>query len=432
MVDPAVLRSSFGRVAEHGDEVPLYFYSLLFLRHPQLRSMFPPSMAGQRDRLVGALVQIVTDVDRTDALVPYLENLGRDHRKFAVVADHYPQVGEALLATLEHFLGDAWTADLASQWQAAYGVVAEVMLNAADRDGANPAWWDAEIVTHERRCSDLAVFTVRPEAGVAYRPGQSLSVETTHRPNMWRYYSPANAPREDGTLEFHVRAVDGGWVSSALVFSAGVGDCLRLGPAVGELFLESTDDPLLLIAGGTGLAPLRAMVEDLAARGGRRAHLYVEARTEAELYDQAALARLSGDHTWLTVVPVLLDGGSPRFHSGRAAAVALRQGTWDHHRAYVCGGPRMVASTRELLAQGGLPEHRIRHETFSYRCGPVSADPPDDRAAASHRASHEGPVDGGPGDPPGWQGNDDGRVAGPQSLDAVTTAARSGSQEAFR
>ena len=58
-------------------------------------------------------------------------------------------------------------------------------------------------------------------------------MQCPQRPRLWRYYSPANAAREDHLIEFHVRAVDGGWVSSAPVHSSGVGDVLLLGPAVG-------------------------------------------------------------------------------------------------------------------------------------------------------------------------------------------------------
>ncbi|MGL5828358.1 MAG: globin domain-containing protein, partial [Angustibacter sp.] len=111
MVDPTALRDSFAQVAKYGDEVPLYFYSYLFLRHPEVRGLFPAAMAAQRDRLLGALVEIITQVDNPDALGPFLRNLGQDHRKFEVAPEHYPAVGEALLATLRHFSGDTWTED---------------------------------------------------------------------------------------------------------------------------------------------------------------------------------------------------------------------------------------------------------------------------------------------------------------------------------
>jgi NAD(P)H-flavin reductase/hemoglobin-like flavoprotein len=395
MVDVPALRHSFSQVAEHGDEVPLYFYSYLFLRYPQLRGMFPAGMATMRDRLVGALTKIVSDVDNLDELVPFLEQLGRDHRKFQVAAEHYPQVGEALLATLEHFLGAAWTPQLAAEWAGAYGVVADVMIKAATADAHRPPWWEAQIVQFERRAPDLAVITVLPETELPYLPGQSVSLQTHHRPRLWRYYSPANAPRADHTLEFHVRAVDGGWVSSTLLSSAGPGDRLDLGPAVGTLVLDpGSADDLLMIAGGTGLAPIRAMIEQLAAAGSprRRTHLYAEARTEPDHYDLPALDRLAAAHPWLTVIPVARQGPVRRCYAGRAAEVALRQSRWTRHQAYVCGNPVMVAQTCDLLLQAGVEPARIRRETFGYRTSPLT-----------QFLSPSGPGEPGPADDPGLQ-----------------------------
>ena len=132
MVDAHRLQASFGRVAGFGDEFPLYFYSHLFLSHPGTRTMFPASMAAQRDRLVAALLEIVADVHRIERVVPMLQQLGRDHRKYGVTAEHYPLVGASLMAALEHFLGDEWTAEHAVEWAAAYGIVADVMVRAAE------------------------------------------------------------------------------------------------------------------------------------------------------------------------------------------------------------------------------------------------------------------------------------------------------------
>jgi NAD(P)H-flavin reductase/hemoglobin-like flavoprotein len=399
VVDPARLRSSFDRVARHGDEVPLFFYSALFLTHPQTRRLFPPSMATQRDRLVGALGTIVSRVDDLDSLVPFVQQLGRDHRKFGVIADHYPAVGQALLATLEHFLGDEWTPELAKEWTQAYQVVSGVMFEAAEAEaGTSPPWWEAEVIAHERRAADLAVITVRTQGRLTYLPGQSLSVQTAQRPRMWRFYSPANAVRPDGLIEFHVRAADGGWVSSALVHSVGVGDVLLLGPPVGELTLdrESRRD-LLLLAGGTGLAPLRAMVDDMAREIGwaRRVHLVHAGRREQDLYDLATLQRVAAATNWLTVVPVAELGPTRSARIGTAADVALQLGRWHDHDIYICGSDAMVAYSRDLLARAGVEPARVRHESFGYRDTSVDALPPEedvDAAAADVAEGHRPPV----------------------------------------
>ena len=117
----------------------------------------------------------------------------------------------SLLATLKQFLGAAWTEELAADWAAAYGVIARTMVEAAeDSSDTSPAWWEAEVLATERRTMDVTVIQIRPEPTYDYSPGQSFAMEIPQRPRLWRYFSPANAPREDGTIELHVQQVDGG------------------------------------------------------------------------------------------------------------------------------------------------------------------------------------------------------------------------------
>ncbi|MBI1758194.1 MAG: hypothetical protein HYR62_03070 [Actinobacteria bacterium] len=367
-MDAARLKESWNAVAQHGDQVPLHFYATLFLMYPETRQLFPVSLAAQRDRLVGALGQIVSDVDNLDALVPFLQHLGRDHRKFQVVTDHYPAVGAALLATLAHFLGPRWTDELARSWAEAYDVIASVMTGAAeDASRTEPPWWDAEVVSRELRTFDVAVLTIRPSHHYPYRPGQSVAVETPVRPRLWRYYSPANSPRVDNTLELHVRQVPGGLVSSALVQLVQVGDVLRLGAPVGaRLTLDASQGrDLLLIAGGTGLAPLRALIEQVAAEGGRRrAVLVLGARTARELYDMRAVLELRDRLPWLTVLPVLSDDPLRGGPQAIAVDAARRFEPWHEYEVYACGSAEMVHGTVKSVVDAGVAPDRIHYEEF--------------------------------------------------------------------
>nr|WP_221203197.1 globin domain-containing protein [Modestobacter versicolor] len=360
------MRASFARAGAHGDQVPLWFYSHLFLTHPETRAMFPVSMATQRDRLFAALGEVMARVDDLDALVPILQQLGRDHRKFGAVAAHYPAVGASLLATLEHF-DDQWDDAVAASWAEAYGVIADVMIGAADGQADQPAWWEAEVVAHERRTLEVAVLRVRPDAPLEYLPGQAISLESELRPRLWRWYSPANAPRADGVLELHVKARDGGPVSSALVRLAQVGDVLRLGPPVGHLALDTASDrDLLLVAGGTGLAPLKAIVDQVARQGPpRRVDLFVGARTEDGFYDRADLRRLEQENPWLTVTCAVSQEKGSSLEHGDIADVVLRHGPWTSRDAYVAGNPATVEDTVVRLHQHGLPMGRIRTEVFA-------------------------------------------------------------------
>jgi NAD(P)H-flavin reductase/hemoglobin-like flavoprotein len=373
-MDTAALKDSWELVAKSGDEVPLYFYSHLFLTRPDLRSMFPISMAGQRDKLVGALGRIVSNVDQLDEVTPFIQQLGRDHRRFAVVAEHYNAVGASLLATLKQFLGAAWNDQLAADWAAAYGVIARVMVDAADESAEDtPAWWDAEVLSVERRSLDVSVLQIRPTQTYGYLPGQSFAMEVAQRPRLWRYYSPANAPREDGSLELHVQRVDGGQVSGVLVRSVKAGDALRLGAPVGDQLTWSRDEPrdLLLVAGGTGLAPLRAVVDEVdrvwqAEGSGPRVHLFHGVRLPWSLYDGEWLGSLAKSRPWFDYTPVVSDDRSYPGERGLVGTVAARSGPWHGRLAMVCGGPGMVSHTTKELSSAGIAAGDIKYEQFDH------------------------------------------------------------------
>lgn len=379
------LKYSWEQVAKSGDEVPLYFYSHLFLSHPEVRGMFPIAMAGQRDKLVGALGHIVSHVDELDQVTAFIQQLGRDHRRFSVAPDHYNAVGASLLATLKQFLGAAWTDDLAADWAAAYGVIARVMVEAAEESSdTSPAWWDAEVVSTERRTMDITVVQLRPEQQYDYSPGQSFAMEIPQRPRLWRYFSPANAPREDGTLELHVQLVDGGQVSSALVRSVRTGDTVKLGAPVGDQLVRQAGDPrdLLLVGGGTGLAPLRSVVEQADREwqtqgSGPRVHLFHGARVPWNLYDRDRLTDLARNRSWFEYTEVVSGDRSYPGARGMVGSVAARKQSWRGWTAMVCGGPEMVSHTVGELSAAGIAADDISYENFNH----VAAGDTDDAEA---------------------------------------------------
>ncbi|GAA2722824.1 MULTISPECIES: globin domain-containing protein [Streptomyces] len=347
-------------------EITVYFYAILFARYPEVRPMFPEGMDAQRDRLLRALLRIVDLVDDAESLVGFCGHLGRDHRKFGTLAAHFPAVGECLLDTLARYAGSAWTPEIAAAWTKAYGTVAQVMISAAEQDEAvRPAVWAGTVVHRLPRGHGITEITVRPEGDYAYAAGQYVSVETPWWPKRWRYYSVANAPREDGTLTFHVRAVPGGSVSHALAHRAAVGDVVRLGPPMGDMVLDAAAHrELLLVAGGTGLAPIRALVEEVARRGGgHQVSLFLGARTGAELYAVDDMLRMAQRHHWLTVKAAVSDEYSFGIR-GSLPEVLAEYGPWYEHDAFLSGPAQMIISAREVLGLHGMPTDRIHHDPF--------------------------------------------------------------------
>jgi NAD(P)H-flavin reductase/hemoglobin-like flavoprotein len=363
----SLIRSSFAAVAPKADDLTQLFYGWLFRIAPETRDLFPVTMELQRTRLLRALVHVVQMVDRPDELTTFLRQLGRDHRKFGVVGEHYDKVGEALVGALRETAGPVlWTREVEDAWVGAYGIVSQAMQEAADAE-RGPAVWMARVMEHRRISQDLAVVRVQTSQPVPYLAGQYVSVETPQRPRMWRSMSPANAPGPDCVLEFHVRTVPGGWVSRAIVSHARVGDVWRIGPPMGQMTLDPRGrSDLLMVAGGTGLAPARAIIEQLVVEGtDRKVALFVGARTWPDLYDIDSLRRSAQENPWLTVVPVVEDDGRPfGAETGTLGEVVARYGAWADREITVSGSPPMVRATVSALLDAGTPFLNIHYDPY--------------------------------------------------------------------
>jgi NAD(P)H-flavin reductase/hemoglobin-like flavoprotein len=356
---------TFSLVKQAGDRPVAYFYGRLFAGNPELRPMFPAAMDTQRDRLFHALTRIVHSLGTPEELEPYLSQLGLDHRKYGVLTEHYPAVGQALLATLCRFSGEAWTPGAEAAWAGAYERATQLMIAAADKSAEHsPAWWSAEVVGHELRSPTLAVLTLRPDEPFPYVAGQYVSIQSAHWRRVWRPFSVANAPRADGLLTFHVRAVPGGWVSSALVHHTKVGDRVNLGPAQGRMTLAAgSGGGMFCVAGGSGLAPLKALIEQAIAdsepRQRRRIRLIVGARRESELYDLPDLWRLEAYYPWLRISTAV--SGDPDYTGlkGMLPDILVRQLPQKGDDVYISGPSPMVTNCIEVLRTAGEHDWRI-------------------------------------------------------------------------
>ncbi|WP_107441379.1 globin domain-containing protein [Streptomyces jeddahensis] len=360
--DAVLVRRTMAEVGPVADKVTSYFYALLFVRHPELRSLFPAAMDTQRDRLLKALLTAAEHIDNTDVLVAYLQNLGRGHRKYGTRPEHYPAVGECLIAALTRYATNTWDDETEAAWVRTYTTISQVMIDAAAEDELRaPAWWYAEVVSHDLRTPDIAVITVRPDQPYPFLAGQYTSLETPWWPRVWRHYSFASAPRSDGLLSFHVKAVPAGWVSNALVHRARPGDVIRLGPPAGSMTVDhGTDTGLLCLGGGTGIAPIKALIEDVAEHGERRpVEVFYGARTDHDLYDIDTMLRLQQSHPWLEVRPVV----DQQAHLQLPDAIRA-YGPWDEYDAYLSGPPGMIRRGVDALRDIGLPSDRIRHDAI--------------------------------------------------------------------
>ncbi len=132
-----VLESSFQAIAPQGDVFAASFYDRLFARFPETRALFPTTdMTRQQKKLLAALALTVQNLRKPDVLAGHLKELGKQHVRYAVEADHYPLVGAVLLETLAAFLGERWTQECQAAWTEAYEAITALMLEGAQTASA--------------------------------------------------------------------------------------------------------------------------------------------------------------------------------------------------------------------------------------------------------------------------------------------------------
>lgn len=353
-------------------------YRILFERHPYLRSLFPESMAFQQAHLAGIFRYLIGNLHRTGEMIGVFEQLGRDHRKLGVRPAHFEAFEAALIEALRVRAGARWTHELEQAWLRMLRLAVSAMVRGADEAIAEPPSWEATVTSHELRTPDLAVLRVRPHQPYAFEAGQYASLESPLLEQAWRPYYLARAPHPDGELEFHVRARGADGVSDALVHGTREGCAVRLSAPRGALALPDhlPAADLLLIASGTGWAPMKALLQRIDDERARACRVRLlldpagETATAGEMYDAAYLGDFRRKRPWLTVIAA--GTAHARFADAglRALNGILPPQPGAAARQHVClalapeaattGGRAQAVAAR--LAAAGVPAEQIRHD----------------------------------------------------------------------
>ncbi|HXW45735.1 MAG TPA: globin domain-containing protein [Streptosporangiaceae bacterium] len=365
--DAKLVKKSFAHAAAVGPAVMEFFYTRLFAESPDIRSLFPMTMTPLREHVFASLTEVIATLDSQPDCAELLGRLGRDHRRFGVRDRHHQAFFAAMVETAQHFIGTDWRPEVESAWRGAVGYICATMQAAAAQAAGTPAWWIAEIVGHELRSPGVAVVTLAPSQPLRYLPGQYVPVQVTRWPRVWRPFSVANAPRSSGLIELHVRAVPGGLVSNSLVYHSAEGDTVLLGSADGGMTLTDSGRDLLCVAGSTGLAPIKALIEQVisesVAEPQRKITLFYGARQQFDLYDLQDLQLLESAYAGLRVVTVLSEEPGFSGLKGTLPDVLHAHGTsvFGDTEAYICGPEPMVRQTAALLA-ATIPADRIHYD----------------------------------------------------------------------
>jgi NAD(P)H-flavin reductase/ferredoxin len=204
-------------------------------------------------------------------------------------------------------------------------------------------------------------------ASFTFRPGQFAKLRMGSLPA--RSYSMANQPG-DKQLEFHVRVVDGGLVSSYVAQHLRVGDPVEVRGPFGDAYWEddgtAKHGPLLLLAGGTGLAPILSVLDAALGDGfpAEQIHVYHGVRSERDLYAGQQLAARVRERGF-RFVPVFSDTPSVRARSGLLHEVVAEDfADLAAARVHVAGPPPMVDAVKALARQRGVSADRIRADAF--------------------------------------------------------------------
>jgi hemoglobin-like flavoprotein len=128
-----LVKASFKKIESVTEEAAVLFYVRLFKLVPDLRPLFKGDIREQGGKLMQMIAYAVGGLDRVDALIPALRELGARHVGYGVEDSHYETVGAALLWTLDKALDEDFTPETKAAWAAVYGVLAETMKDGARR-----------------------------------------------------------------------------------------------------------------------------------------------------------------------------------------------------------------------------------------------------------------------------------------------------------
>ena len=223
-----------------------------------------------------------------------------------------------------------------------------------------------------RAAPDVAVISLQLPANeaLAYRAGQYI--EFMLKDGKRRAYSIASAPSFSGPVELHIRHLAGGLFTDHVFGAMKERDILRFEGPLGTFFLrEDSDKPIVLLASGTGFAPVKALVEHMIHLGSERpVSLYWGGRRPQDLYMHELCEQWARELPHLAYVPVISDSLPEDGWLGRTGWVhaAVMQDIPDlsNHQVYACGAPAMVDAARaDYVSRCGLPPEEFYADAFT-------------------------------------------------------------------
>ena len=228
----------------------------------------------------------------------------------------------------------------------------------------------------EKPASDVAILSLKLPAQerLQFLAGQYIDILL--KDGKRRSYSMANAPQDDAYVQIHVRAVPNGQFSQYVFNEMRDRAILRFEGPHGSFFLrEDSDKPIVFMAGGTGFAPIKAIIEHaFFSHIDREMVLYWGCRSLEDLYMAALPAQWAKEYPNFTFIPVLSEPKAADNWQGRTGLV--HQAILDDfaslsgYQVYACGAPIMIESGQTAFVARGLPEDEFFADSFTYATAP--------------------------------------------------------------
>ncbi|MBN8515399.1 2Fe-2S iron-sulfur cluster-binding protein [Accumulibacter sp.] len=230
--------------------------------------------------------------------------------------------------------------------------------------------YTARVVRMEKLTHDvMRVLLKLPEGQqIRFKAGQYVNIILDD--GQRRAFSFANPPHEPDFVELQIRLMPGGKFTTHVFEAMKVGDEVRFEGPIGDFSLRESERPIVFVAGATGFAPVKSMVEDAFQRGlKRQIHLYWGVKTLQDLYLPELPTRWAQEHDNFHFIPVLSEPEAETAWSGRTGLVheAILEDFPElkEHEIYACGSVRMVEAIFPFLKQHGAEDGACFSDAFS-------------------------------------------------------------------
>jgi nitric oxide dioxygenase len=390
-----VIKSTVPVLEQHGTDITKRFYQLLFTNHPELLNIFNhanQSQGRQQTALANAIYAAALHIDKLETILPVVRQIAHKHLSLGIKPEHYPLVGQNLLAAIKDVLGDAATEEILQAWAEAYGVIANVFISVeaemykqAEKQAGGWAGYRAFRVESKVKESDVITsFYLVPQDGEAiadFESGQYVSVKLEipgEKNTHIRQYSLSDAPgkpyyRISVKREDAIVGKPAGKVSLYLHEHIDQGDVLWLSTPAGDFTLDQQDArPVVLISGGVGLTPLVSMLNTLAVTEPKRHVTFVHAAQNGMMHalrqqvEELASDALQLSVFWCYEKPTEQDRRTNAYDKEGYIDLPWLQKVVPTKEAsyYFCGPVPFMQAVYKLLNEWGVAAADIHYEFF--------------------------------------------------------------------